>query len=296
MLHRRPGLGEAVEDFENALVAVVRSPTGIDYLLWPIARAPVTRAIPVAQGENVTLDSTGVWIATMTDVPDSTGSLLSLGRSTSVRPVISGVESYAWHESAPGILGFLKQEGGTWGAYEATVFPVPELRFELGPSNPGTLAAFGSWGFALQRPGGIDVIGEDGGRTISGTLLDTHDGDFLVYDTGRIGVVDLAASDTVGVLEQSGVVAGAFSPDGSKLAILDSGGVTVVDRDGALVASRMSLSPQSPQLVWAGERFLIVPSSPRGVRILDLETGESTLHLTDYTVYRVGVIPLASSS
>lgn len=288
------GLADVVPGFADALVAVVRGQAGVDYLLWPIAKGPTRHAIPVAQGDAATIDPSGIWIATLTDVPDSVGEMLALGRFTGIRPVLSGVDSYAWHDSAVGMIGFLRHQDGAWGLYDASAFPVPRLRLELGEDHPGTLVAYGDWGWALQRSGRIDVVSEAETVTIAGTLLDTQAGDFLVHDSGSVSLIGASGADIV--LDQAEVSAGAFSPDGSKLAILDSSGVTILGRDGSLVSSRQPLFPRTQQLSWAGERFVLIPASPRGVRILDLETGAMTTHLTEFTVHWVGVIPLSAGS
>ncbi|HEX6947692.1 MAG TPA: hypothetical protein VF246_10120 [Acidimicrobiia bacterium] len=289
-----PGLGEVVEGFDDALVAVVGSTTGIDYLLWPIARGPTLRAIPTVQGEAATIDPTGVWIATLTPVPGSAGDLLSLGRSTSIRPVVTDVDSYVWHDTTPGLLAFLRFDERSWSIWEASAFPVPTKRVDLGPEYPGSLVAYGSWGWALQRAGEFEVVsaaqrGPDGSgvMTYPGTLLDTRDDVFLAYDSGRVQVIRNGLP--LMHVERPVVSAGALSPDGSKAALIESGGVSVLEFASGEVVF-FPLSPQSTQLAWADNRFVVVPSSPRGVRILDLERGEMTLQLTQYTVYWAGTI------
>src|SRR5690606_7831706 len=119
--HPRPRARRGGRGFRRRLVAVVRQNPGIDYLIWPVARGPALRAIPANDGNAVTIDPTGVWVATLTDVPGAPGGLLSLGRSTGIRPVTSGVDSYVWHDTASGIIGFLRHEEGSWGLYEASV-------------------------------------------------------------------------------------------------------------------------------------------------------------------------------
>lgn len=304
-----PGLAEVVEGFDDALVAVVRQNAGIDYLIWPVARGPALRAIPANDGNAVTIDPTGVWVATLTDVPGAPGGLLSLGRSTGIRPVTSGVDSYVWHDTASGIIGFLRHEEGSWGLYEASVFPVPIEKFDLGPDYPGELVAYGAWGFALQRPGEFVVVSEPPGEgsrpgetrdwsavgarvTIDGLLLDSWDGSFLVYAGEQVQLVE--PDVVIPILRRGGVVGGSFSPDGSKMAIVQEDEVTVMHRIGGLHSS-YPFSPRTGRISWAGERFLVAPASPRGVRIVDLVRRDMSGHLTDYTVFWAGTIPLGDS-
>ncbi len=283
------GVGRVVPGMEQALVAVVTSPDGVEYLLWPLARSPSTLGLPASDAQTVTIDPSGLWLAMLTPLPDAEGNLFSSGRPTAVRPVVTGVDSYAWHDSALGRMALLRQVDGSWGIYEAAAFPDPEIRIELGPDHPGTLVGFGAWGWAMQGPASFDVVGTER-RSYQGRFLDSSPDGFLVSEAGD--VVFVVGGNRLG-LTTGEATAARFSPDGTRAAVLEADGVTIVTID-AVSEKHYPMDPGAEQLDWAGDRFVVVPRSSRGIWILDTETGETSAHLTDYDVSWAGVITLRS--
>ncbi len=284
------GAARAVPGFEHAVVAIVEGPSGVDYLLWPPARSPDTIGLPVTDARTVTIDPSGLWLGLLTPLPDADGSLLSSGRTTGIRPVSTGVDSYAWHDSALGRMAILRHDGDSWAIYEVAAFPSPELAAELGPTDPGTLVGFGPWGWALQRATSFEVLNPDGRQEFVGQFLDSSPEGFLVVDRGS---VQFASGGVTVELLTTDAIAARLSPDGKRAAVLDADGVTIVGIDGGS-EQRFELSPEARQFEWAGDRFIVVPRSPRGIWILDTETGEVSAHLTESRVSWAGVISLRS--
>lgn len=292
------GLARAIPGMPDAVVAIVASQdAGIEYLLWPLARGPSTRSLPAGPGASVSIDPSGGWVAVLTPVPDSEGGLLSTGRSTAVRPVASGVDSYAWNDSAPGNIGFLRFHEGSWGLWRASAYPVPGLEVDLGGEYPGELVAFGDWGWALQRPGSFRVVSPNGSsRDYEGRLLDVAESAFLSLVSGDVMLYDALGGADLVADQTPGVMAAAFSPDRSQVAILYPGAVTVVSVDGSAPPIGHRLPPQTGSIVWSSDAgFILASLSPRGLRVIDVRTGQTWLHLTDYTVIGVGVVPLSGS-
>ncbi len=289
------GLARTVSGFEDALVAIVESPAGFEYLLWPLARGPNTRGIPVTASDGFDIDLSGAWIASLSDLPDVEGGVLSLGRSTAISPVVSGVDSFAWHDTAPGRIGFLRFDEGSWGLYEASAYPIPKLQVDLGPDYPGPMLAFGDWGWAVGGAGGFEVITADGVTPYRGQFLDSRDGEFLVLregslilEGGRIGSLVLSAAPDL--------VDASISPDGSKVAMLAAGMITVFDRQEGAPVLRHPAPTLSSELYWAGPGFVAVPGSPRGLTLIDLEDNAATTVLEGYAVHWAGIIPLSGGS
>lgn len=284
------GVARAVPGFEHAVVAIVQGPSGVDYLLWPPARSPDTLGLPVTDADSVTIDPSGLWLATLTPLPDAEGGLFSSGRATAVRPIITGVHSYAWHDSALGRMAILREDQGSWAIYEAAAFPSPELAADLGPADPGTLVGFGPWGWALQGTTSFAVLNSVGRQDYPGQFLDSSPEGFLLADGG---IVRFASGGSTVDLAVAAASAGRISPDGTRAALLDAEGITIVNLDGS-AEHRYEMSSADDQLEWAGDRFVVSPRSPRGIWILDTETGEATAHLTDLRVSWAGVISLRS--
>lgn len=289
------GVARAVPGFGDALVAIVQSQPGLEYLLWPTARGPNTRGIPVTAIDEVAVDQSGAWVASLSSVPDAVGGVLSLGRSTGMAPVVSGVDSFAWHDSAPGRIGFLRQTEGSWGLYEASAYPVPELAVDLGPVRPGPVLAYGDWGWVVDSGGGFEVVTDVGRTAYEGAFLDSRRGEFLILRQGSL-VIDGGRTGPEVLSAAPDLVDASISPDGSRVAILESGMITVFDRQEGAPVLRHPVSRQANELYWAGEGFLAVPGSPRGLTLIDLEGNSATTVLGGYTVHWAGIIPLSGRS
>lgn len=300
------GLATALPGFPDAIVAIIETPDrSIEHLLWPQARGPSTRQLPVTPGSTLELEVSGIWVALTQVVPDGEGSLLSMGRPTGVNPVASGVGAMAWHDSAQGTVGFTRLHEGIWGLWKATSFPIPDLVTDLGRAHqPAGQLAFGAWGWAISstEPGHVAVLDPDGTpkTTVEGLVLGSGSRGLLVLtDTG---VVLVEANGALQVLElpagSSGtVVAGAISPDGTRAALLTSVGIAVVGLDDPSRGDWKVAEGGKAPVAWSSDSgFVLFPAAPMGVLVLDTETGAVELVLDDVAVHSVGVIGLSGSS
>jgi hypothetical protein len=289
------GLARAVADFPDALVGIVSTQqSGPEYLLWPLARGPSTRGLPFGTNTRAAIDPSGVWIAALVDLPDGAGALLSVGRSTGVNPVVSGVDSFAWHETAVGSIGFLRSHEGRWGLWQAAAFPSPQLVADLGETHPGSLVAYGSWGWVFQSGPEVVVVADGVEQRHRGQFLDAHDRDLLIAVSGGVMILDDRGAR---ILEHAPVSAGRISPDGTRAALLGDSGLSVVHLAEPSVLVAVERSVPADVVAWSSNsRFVMVPAAPRGVRIIDSATGSSAVHLSSHTFLDLGVIPLSGGS
>ena len=113
-----PGIREMVDGFPDAMVAMVETEgRSLTHLLWPIGGPPVERPLPTGGIGTARFDTSGRWLAATTFVPDQEGALLSVGIASSFVPLVSGVTSYAWHDSESGELAYTRVfdgEGSVW--------------------------------------------------------------------------------------------------------------------------------------------------------------------------------------
>lgn len=286
------GVSEAVPGFPDALVAVGDSlGSGLAHLLWPVGGPLVTRSL--TGGQNVRLDAKGQYVALSQSVPEMVGSVLSMGRFNGIRAVASGVTSYRWHDSQPGVLAFTTTEDGESRLYQVSASLVPSLVIG-GITHEGTLATWGDWGYAIQRNDvRIQLLTRDGEPKdiVSGIALASHQsGWILVQDqglklvSGGGGVRRLERPD---VPER--IFAAAFSPDGSKVALAGRDGVVVFDlkdEEGAIGA------PGSPAgwLTWSSDSRFVVAPAQSGVLIYDMEEERSQRVLTGQAILDAKVI------
>lgn len=297
-----PGIGELVAGFPDGLVAVLEEEgRGLTYLLWPLARAPVTRSLPGGSFGVVRFDSSGRWIASTTDVPDREGTLLSMGITSSFRPLVSGVTSFAWHDADPGTLAFTQVAEGTTSVWatrpDRRPFPVID-----GLPDLVTVQSWGEWGFALQDPGSTQILLYNGSgeqrATLSGVAHGSHpsgwiaafDDDLMLVSAGG-GVsrlqVDLAPPGAILNVE--------LSPDRSKVAVRGEDGLLLADADTGQALEFHPLRGQNGDLAWSSDsRFVIMPDS-RGSLVVDTETESMETILGNQTVSAVSVISLTGS-
>ena len=135
------GTSDLLAGFPDALVAVSSGiGSGHDYLLWPV-RGPLVRR-SMTGGSNVLLDATGQLVALSHQVPDLEGSVLSFGRFNGIRPVSSGVTSYAWHDSKSGFLAFTTEVEGEWRLQRVSGSFEPSM-VATGPGVGRRVAAWG---------------------------------------------------------------------------------------------------------------------------------------------------------
>lgn len=292
------GVSAAVPGFPDALIAIARnSGSALDHVLWPVTGDVIVRSM--TGGQSVKLDVSAQFIAMSQEVATPGANLLSLGRFNTMRPLRTGVLSYAWHDSTIGSLAYTAENGAGSALFtvRADLHSIPIVEFE---SAGVTLAGWGDWGWAVQQtPDQIALLNPDGDHKDieAGVALATHasgwvfvmEGDVakLVSAGGGVRLVD--ASFNVGTVRNA-----RFSPDGSKVAVAGTFGIEVLDLDTGAVLTLAEFP--APSLVWSSDaRFLVAPSAS-GVVVFDLEDPvRDYVFLREHWFLTAGVAPLRSS-
>lgn len=291
------GVSSVVPDFPNGVVVLGHGPQGgLEYLRWPADGPPSAR--DVTGGTEMQFDATGQFLARTETVPGLSGVLLSMGRAGFIRPVRSGVTSFAWHDSDSGELAFTTEQGGVWQLFRVSRTLVPEPVAE-GSYDGGSVVGWGEWGYAIQIPDGRVALLTGDGRFKdfeNGTALASHDSRWVLVEDDGLKLVSAGGGvrrmELFDDLREISVAS--FSPDASKIGMAGSFGTAVLNlKDtGSVVLSEAN---QPNWLTWSSDsRFILAPGL-RGVFIYDLENGERHLVLDDYTVIAVAVLPLAAS-
>ena len=295
------GIAAVIEGFPDGLVAVTRSDgQSLELLIWPISGEPIERAIPVGVSrppDPVEFDVSGRRIATLLPVADQGGGVLYAGVPQDAGIIATDVTGYAWHDT--GVLQlayttFVDEELQLWATLESG--SEPGLVTRAGGID-GQVEAWGDWGFAIQDQIRDNIVlftaaGEIK-DTNTGRVLDSEGTGWLAIDNQ--GVTLLSSGGGVRGLEMEGleseVLAGRFSGDGQRLALLTSEGVSVVSLDEALPVVSDG-RPGVPQLAWSSDdRFVLYPGS-RGIWVVDTASGESEPILADRTFTGLGVLPI----
>lgn len=298
-----PGIGEVVDGFPDALVAMVETESrGLSHLLWPVSGSPVERPLPTAAGP-ARFDVSGRWMASTNSVPDQRGSVLSVGITSSFRALISGVTSFAWHDSRSGDLAYTQVTAE--GASLWVVPPNRDLTLVLEGLDPLiTISSWGDWGFALQNPGAgeISLYTPDGEfrTSLSGIAFGSHPSGWMVAFDGELMLVSAGGGvSRLDVdLEPIGAVMNAeFSPDRSLIGVRGDSGLLAIDADDGTPRFLLEMPAVDSDLAWSSDsRFVILPSRRgRGLLIVHLESGSTTSVLRDRSVATVAVIPLGSA-
>ena len=291
------GVGEAVEEFPDAVVAVSRGTgSSLNHLLWPFAgRLDLS---PMAGGETAVFDSSGRFVALTSQVPGQDGVVLSLGRHKQIRNVATEVTSHAWHDSQSGVLAFTTVSDGVWRLSAVRSNFQPEVVLEA-DTDMGQVAAWGDWGWAIQSdPSQLTLL------TPAGELKDTEPGTALAsHHTGWLFVHDgvsklvSAGGGVVALQTDPGVgapIGAAFSPDGSKLAVARARGVSIIYLEtGAAEVVDVFSSPVS--LSWSSDSRFLLSASGSGVVVLDDEENSVQTILRQHSMLAVAVIPLTGS-
>ncbi|HJS71220.1 MAG TPA: WD40 repeat domain-containing protein, partial [Acidimicrobiia bacterium] len=224
--------------------------------------------------------------------------LLSIGRFNAVRPISTGVTSFAWHDTKTGELAFTAEKEGTLELYRLTHNRIPQLMAE-GLDIDVTIAAWGDWGYALQTGDQVSLLTPDGDfKDIeAGRSLASHEAGWLLVEDGDLKMV--SAGGGVRRLDLSNrdsdrFISAAFSPDGSRVALAGTSGVEILDvEQGALVD--IGVDRPSEWVSWSTDsRFVITPASS-GVFVHDLDSGETHHVLTDHAVVVAKVFSTATS-
>ncbi|MGD2101604.1 MAG: hypothetical protein PVG83_05155 [Acidimicrobiia bacterium] len=290
------GIYDVVEDFPDALVAVGNDGgSGYEHLLWPLRGPLVSRTMDA--GDDVTLDVASTFIAHTTDIPGLDGRLLSMGRFNSIRPVVTGVTSFAWHDAESGSMAFTTEADGVTKLWTVGADLAAD-EFPFVPEEPMRVGVWGDWGWALETDHNQTVLvnpeGEERARVRGIPIASTPDGWILVASEGYDmvsaggGVNRLARQPDIGFFRDA-----AFAPNGDMVAVAGSSAVAVMDLHDEGATVTMS-SPGSLWVAWSSDSRFLMASGQRGVRILDLgETRASHEVLQHLDIVAGGVIPVS---
>ena len=293
-----PGVAGAVPGFPDAVVVIARTPSSsFDHVLWPLEGEPRIRSMN--GGDDVVLDAGSQFIAMSDGVPGLDGSLLSMGRFNSIQPVTSGVVSYAWHDSEGARLAYTQLDGEASQllTVKADLNPVPVVDL---PSASAEVVGWGDWGWAIQQgPDEIVLLTPDGAFKDSevGVAIATHESGWVFAMEGDEAKM-VSAGGGVRRIQSPlsvGTVRGAvFSPDGSKLVIMGSGGVALLEIETQEVMELMGFV--TPSVAWSSDSRFVLAAAPLGVAVIDLEGDVAGYPVLDpYSAVAVGVVRLRSS-
>jgi len=291
------GIGEVVAGFQDALVGIAEgSEDSVVHLLWPNSRPVITRE--TSSGPDIAFDTSGVFMATMSAPPGTSAPTLIAGRFNSLLPISGRVTSFAWHDGAPGRLGYVVDRADRWEIWQAIPGLTESLEIEGAAPMP-QLVAWGDWGYALQDGEEITLLTQDGDQKASyrGNVLASRGDGWLLVAGASVdmlsaggGVVRLQFEpDRVGAVKSA-----SFSPDGESIAVVGSGGILVspIGGDGETVEFEAA---DASEAIWSADsRFLVVPRL-EGISIFDLQTVNQYSVLEDQEFLSVGIIAIGDS-
>lgn len=297
-----PGIGEVVDGFPDAMVAMLETEgRSLTHLLWPIGGPPVERPLPAGGIGMARFDSSGRWLAATMFVPDQEGSLLSVGIASSFAPLVSGVTSFAWHDSESGELAYTQVSGG-----EGSLWVVHSDRRPsqvVGGLDPmARVSAWGEWGFVVGDPAANQMIlyniGGEYRAVLDGAAYGSHPSGWIIAFDHELMLVSAGGGvsrlgteiDVVGA-----VMNAEFSPDRSLVAVRGDRGLLVVDAGDGSVLRSATVPGDNADLTWSSDsRFVAFPHF-RGVVVVDAASEAMVTVLGNRSVEAVGVIPLTGS-
>lgn len=293
-----PGVVGTIEEFPDAIVAIARTPaTSLDHVLWP--REGEVKVRSMTGGDNVVLDTSSQFIAFSDRVPGLDGLLLSMGRFNSIQPVASSVISYAWHDAEAAHLSFTQLAGDLTRMYTVGADLNPVLVGELAVAR-ASVAGWGDWGWAIQQtPDEIVLLNPEGAFKDSevGEAFASHGSGWLFAMEGAEAKLVSAGGGVRRIqtpLDVGTVRRAAFSPDGTRIAVVGSTGIAVLDIESQEV-TRLS-DYTSPSVAWSSDSRFVLAAAPSGVAVVDLEEPVVGYRVLDtYPALAVGVHRLRGS-
>jgi hypothetical protein len=287
------GIGDLIDGFPDGLIAVTRSDgQSLELLVWPLRGEPIVRTIPVGVSrppDPVEFDISGRSIATLLPVPDQASGVLYAGIPQDAAIIATDVTGYAWHDTGPSHLAyttFVDDELQIWAVHQGN--GVPEI-VTRAVGIDGHVEAWGDWGFAVQDDARDSIVlfteaGEIKDTKI-GRVLDSVGTGWLAVDNQGVGL--LSAGGGVRMLPATtpsgDVLAGRFSDDGQRLALLTAEGIHVMPVEDGGPSVQSDGRPGVPQLAWSSDgRFVAYPGS-RGIWVVDSREGETVEVLTNRT-------------
>ena len=296
------GIGEVVDGFPDAMVAMLETEgRSLTHLLWPVGGSPVERPLPTGGFGTARFDISGRWLAATTFVPDQEGSLLSVGIASSFVPLVSGVTSFAWHDSKAGELAYtrvLDGEVSLWLVYSDR----RPIQVVDGLDPLAMVSAWGEWGFVVWDPVANQMIlynsGGEHRAVLDGAAFGSHPSGWIVAFDDELMLVSAGGgvsrhdtdTDAVGAVRNA-----EFSPDRSLIAVRGDQGLLVVDAADGSVLRSVEAPGDDPDLTWSSDSRFVAILHFRGVVVVDVESEAVTTVLRSRSVEAVGIIPLTGS-
>jgi hypothetical protein len=298
------GIADVIEGFPDGLTAVTRSDgQSLELLIWPVRGKPIERTIPVGASrppDPVEYDVSSRRIATVLPVPDHVDGILYAGVPQDAAIIATDVTGFAWHDAAALQLAY-------------TTFVDDELQLWVLRDNRsqsdlmaravgivGHVEAWGDWGFAVQDEENEIVLFTGAGEikdTSAGRILDSDGTGWLAIDNQGVsllssggGVMGLELDDIDGE-----VLAGRFSGDGQRLALLTREQAYVLSIDTGALTVVSEARPGVPELAWSSDGRFVVYPGPVGIWVLDTVSGETEEILPNRTFTGLGMLPVADS-
>ena len=299
------GIGDVIDGFPDGLITVTRSDgQSLELLVWPVRGEPIVRTIPVGVSrppDPVEFDLSGRSIASLLPVPDQASGVLYAGIPQDAAIIATDVTGYAWHDTGPSQLAyttFVDDELQIWAVHQGN--GVPEL-VTRAVGIDGRVEAWGDWGFAVQDDARASIVlftaaGEIKDTKI-GRILDSVGTGWLAVDNQGVGL--LSAGGGVRMLPAAtpseDVLAGRFSDDGQRLALLTAEGIHVMPVEGSGPSLQSDGRPGVPQLAWSSDgRFVAYPGS-RGIWVVDTRNSETMEVLANRTFTGLEMLPIGES-
>lgn len=278
------GLGAPLEEGENQeLGALLPQVIGVErvdganlqQIVGPVTGPFTTQPLPVSAESEVVVDESGRWLAARSETPDG-GEVLMFGKLPSLVPTSTNVDSFAWHDARSGVLSYIENTDGAKTLKIVEAGQDPQV-ITSGAHLDGRLAAWGDWGFALQRESGtlaiLDTQG-DVAEVSGGLILDSHGTGWIVTvtDGGLINVV-IPGGGTVWIdidyESIGGVGMASLSPDRKKIALVGPIGVKVgqLNREGDALTVPLGSLPTAAS--WSPDSRFLILSQRSGAMVLD---------------------------
>ena len=215
--------------------------------------------------------------------------------------IATDVTGYAWHDTGPSQLAyttFVDDELQLWAVHQGN--GVPEL-VTRAVGIDGHVEAWGDWGFAVQDDARDSIVlFTDAGEikdTKIGRILDSVGTGWLAVDNQGVGLLSAGGGVRMlpAVTPSGDVLAGRFSDDGQRLALLTAEGIHVMPVEGSGPSLQSDGRPGVPQLAWSSDgRFVAYPGS-RGIWVVDTRNSETMEVLANRTFTGLEMLPIGES-
>jgi hypothetical protein len=291
------GISEVIPGFPDGLVAAKRSDgQSLELVVWPENGDPSERSVPVGVSsppDPVAFDAAGRLLATVLPVPGEIGGVLYAGVPDAAKIIALDVTGYAWHDADPSALAYTTAGDGETLLWVTRGNLAESEMIARAVGIEGGIAAWGDWGYAVQNGESVVLFADTGEITsvAEGRVLDSHATGQMAVDVVSLGLLDAGGGlRVIGDMTADPMLTAAFSPDGSRLALLGVGGLHIVVIDAGVVSSPASERPGVNQVVWSSDgRYVLYPAL-RGVTVVDVTSGAVRKLLTGDILTGLGVV------